>query len=127
MGQIAFLLDDFGSDKATTVTDIRTASGISMSDVIQAVAEKRPVLVRRLFDRKDPAFPQRLLQLLAALEGRHQSYRAYELLDGEEFDPLKADKYYTLTAERLRNMIEARSKSLDEQRRLARLQDGVDE
>src|SRR4051794_24759067 len=48
MGKIALLIDDFGSDKALMIGDIRSAApGVSAADVIRAVAGNNRVMVTR--------------------------------------------------------------------------------
>jgi hypothetical protein len=60
---------------------------------------------------------------MSRLEALNVAFAVYELLDGQTF--ALPNKYYEITAARLQNMIDAREQSLEQQRTLARLQDGV--
>ena len=101
------------------IREIRIACPASVAEVTDAISHNRPVFIKQLFDRHDVSFPQRLLTLFEVMESRHCSFRAYELLDNEEFETSRTGQYYSLTTQRLRKMIAAHSASLDEQRRSA--------
>ena len=98
--------------------------GVSVGPGISAIAAETPVLQRRLFDRQDPEFPQRLLQAMEHMDELGTGYVVFEIPDGKTYIPGR--KYYQVTPDRLRNMISADQQSLEEQRRLGRLEDGVE-
>lgn len=127
MPYIALIVEDLGPDKACTISELRTVSAVGVTEIVKAVAERRPIFEKKLFDRSDQSFPERLLHLLQRLESLGLPYHAYQVLDDDIFDPARRAKYYEVTAHRLQNIIEARCASLEQQRRLARLEEGVEE
>ncbi|WP_169975732.1 hypothetical protein [Tautonia rosea] len=127
MAQIALILEDLGAMKADVIRELRTFCALSISEVTAAVASTRPIFVRPLFGRDNPEFPEQLLSFLKWLESNSLPYKAYQVLDGQRFDDTKCDKYYVITAERLKNIISTRLASLEQQRELGRLQEGIDD
>lgn len=61
-----------------------------------------------------PDFPARLEKALRELDALGAEWAAFELLDGQVWDPLQT--YYEIDAERLHNLVAARAESLEAQR-----------
>lgn len=123
MSKAALLIRDFGPQKVEAISELRKELGVSMSDINRGVLTGAPLVVRKLFDRASPEFPRKLLRLMSRLEALNVAFAVYELLDGQTF--ALPNKYYEITVVQLKNMIDTREQSLEQQRTLARLQDGV--
>lgn len=127
MAQIALVLGDVGTNKNEVIRYLRKFVSSTVGDLEEAIARGRPVFVRPLFDRSDTRFPSQLLAFLEWLESNSIRYHAYKVLDDEEFQISSVGEYFSMNSERLRTMLVTRKASFDEQRRLARLQEEVDE
>lgn len=124
MAQIVLILEDVGPHKAEIIKRARTVVSMGISEITMAIETGEPVFVRPLFDRRDAGFPSRLLTFLNWLESHSLPYKVFEVLDHERYERSKCNEYYTIDAIRLKTMISTRESSLNEQRRLFRLQDG---
>ncbi|MFO1023513.1 MAG: hypothetical protein U0903_22880 [Planctomycetales bacterium] len=127
MAQIALKIKDNGPQTVEIVKRLRGVCSGGIAEVTKALATGEPIFVRRLFDRQDEDFPIRLLELLEWLESQSIQYQAFQVLDHETYDPSKCSQYYTVNADRLRTKISTRDKSLEEQTRFGRLEDGVED
>jgi hypothetical protein len=122
MSKIALLLKNTGPNKVDVVSALRTALGLSLQDINYATSTGAPLIERTLFDRKDPAFAERLYALMSKLEALGASFVVYQLLDDHHFSA--AEKYYEITVDRLRNLISSRGESLRQQRALGEREGG---
>jgi len=124
MPKIAVLVRDFGHDKKAVVQSLRNTVEIGVAAIMHAIATGNPVIEKRIFDREDAEFPDRLLALADSLTRAHVNFSMYELSDDQVFS--KFATYYEPDADALRCLIEERLRSLQEQRELGQLQDGVE-
>jgi hypothetical protein len=120
MSKVIFLVRDFGPKKAEVVKAIREQIGLGLPEISQASSAGKPLLERKLFDRENPDLPVRLLDLMIRLDGLNANYAIFELLDNQVFS--SAEKYHEINSGKLRNMIEARETSLNQQRILGELE-----
>lgn len=116
MSKIALVINSLGANSAKCTALLMKSFGVSLGSTQESISKGRPVLERELFDRKDPAFPEKLLTALKELERLGCSCTAFELLDGQTYVP--KERYYTVTPDRLSNIVAAHEASLAEQRRL---------
>lgn len=123
MAKIVVVVRDFGADKKAVVQALRTAAGTGVGDILRAVASGAPVFEKTMFDRDDPDVPIQLVALAELLIQEHVDFSMYELLDNQIFS--RSVTYYEPSVDALRNIIQQRSRSLEEQRNVGRLQDGV--
>lgn len=124
MSTVALLVNDLGSQSAKSTSLLMNAFGLNIGTVRNAITGGVPLIEKKLFDRKDPMFPQKLLGILCDLDALGAKWTAIELLDGQEYSP--GDARYEITADRLRNMIRAREESLEGLRRLGELEDDAE-
>ena len=119
------MIDDPGAARTQIVAVLRKHLQIELGHVLKAIDEKRVVLERPLFAREDPTLPERMLSALEALDQLPISYAAFELLDNQTFADQNRDSLYQITAARLRTMMDARKKSLDELHQQGRREEGI--
>lgn len=124
MPKIAVLVRDFGHDQKAVIQSLRNTIEIGVGAIMHAIATGTPVIEKRIFDREDAEFPARLVALADSLTRAHVSFSMYELLDDEVFS--KSAIYYEPNVDSLRSLVEERLRSLQEQRKLGQLQDGVE-
>ncbi|HHQ6623759.1 TPA: hypothetical protein ACSTL5_000190 [Serratia fonticola] len=111
---IVLTLRNSGNNKAKLVSSIRNCVNLSMSEVLNKVGSDEPVFSRDLFDDiHDPDFPKRLSILMKELNDLNVDYSICELPRGISFD--KNSVYYELNIDRLKNMVDARKKSMKRQ------------
>jgi len=122
MSKVVFLLHDVGPNRLDVIKTLRSAFGVGLQEISHATSTAVPLIERHLFDRKEPAFPGILLALMSQLQALGASFTVYQVLDHQSFDP--SGKYYEVTIDRLRNLIDSREESLQEQRTLGGLEDG---
>jgi hypothetical protein len=126
MSKIALTINDSSTARTQIAKVIRTHLQIELGHVLKAIDEKRVIVEQPLFPRDDPTFPERMLSALEALDQLPISYTVFELLDNQTFAGQSRDSLYRITTDRLRTMIDARKKSLEEIRRQMRREEGVD-
>jgi hypothetical protein len=126
MPKVALIIDDPGAARTQIAAVLRKHLQIDLGDVLRAIDEKRTLMERPLFAREDPAFPERLLAALEALDQLPISYAAFELLDSQTFTRQSRDSLYQITAVRLRSMIDTRQKSLVKLRQQSRREEGIE-
>lgn len=127
MAQIALIIESLGPAKAAVLQELRALAPVTVAEAMNSVVSGQPVFVQKLFDRKNPEFAGKLLSFLEWMDSHSVPYKALQVLDTDRFELSRCDKYYRVDADRLRTMISSRAASLEEQRRIGRLQDGVDE
>lgn len=125
MAQIAMILDSAGGKNALVVQKLRSFVPVPVAEIISAMTAQQPVFVRKLFDRKNPEFPLQLLEFMKWLESNSISYRAFQVLDHDQFESSRCNRYFAVDAEKLNAIIATRSASLEEQQRIGRLEDGI--
>ncbi|GLR14911.1 hypothetical protein GCM10007907_37010 [Chitinimonas prasina] len=123
MSKVTLFIRDFGPKKIEAIGAIREKLGIGLSLINQSFANGTPLLERAIFDRNNPDFPNQLLDLIRRLDALQVGYVAFEILDNQTFS--LPGKYYEITFDRLTQMIEAREKSVEQQRNIGELQDGM--
>ena len=121
MSKIAFFLINAGQKKTQVLKAIREVFQLGYADIQEGVSASTPMVVRQLFDRANPDFPESLLGLLLRLNQLGATMATYQLLDHQCYD--SEVKYYEITADRLRNAIATNRQSLAEQRFLSSLED----
>ncbi|MEO7326133.1 MAG: hypothetical protein ABIW82_15010 [Dokdonella sp.] len=114
-------MTDLGSQGAKITSLLMRAFDLNVGSVRTSVTHCIPVIERKLFDREDPAFSQKLLGVLEELDGLGCRWVAFELLNGQRY--VSGSKNYQITSDRIRKMIKSREESLEEQRRLGELED----
>jgi hypothetical protein len=124
--KVALIIDDPRSSRTQIAAVLRKHLQINLGHVLQAIDEKRAVLERPLFTREAPLFPEHLLSAFEALDELDVAYAAFQLLDSQTFVGMSRDSLYQLSTGRLRTMIDARKKSLEQIRQQARREDGVE-
>ena len=112
MSKVALVVSDFGPNRSEAITLLRRSFGMPLSSIQSAVAQGRPLFERQLFDRREPAFPDVLLEAMRKLEHFGASFRAHELLDGQSFSP--DGSYYQITPDRLERIVESHRAGLAE-------------
>ena len=127
MAQIALIIEDTGTQGVEIVKRLKAVVPTGVSAVSTAIDTGEPLFVRRLFDRRDSDFPNRLLAFFEWLESQSLSYKAFQVLDNDSYERSKSNQYYLVNADRLRTMIKTRKSSLDQQRQIGRLQEEDDE
>lgn len=127
MAQIALIIEGNGTQRVEMIKRLNAVVPSGVSSVSAAIDTGEPVFVRRLFNRQDSEFPNRLLAFLEWLESQSLPYKAFQVLDQDSYERSKSNQYYVVNADRLRTMIAIRESSLDQQRQFARLQEGDDE
>lgn len=127
MAQIALTIEDAGTQRVEMIRRLKAVAPSGVPEVYKAIDMGEPLFVRRLFDRRDSDFAKRLLTFLEWLESQSLTYKAYQVVDHERFDRSRCNQYYIVNADRLRTMMSTRESSLDQQREIARLQEGEDE
>lgn len=115
------LVDDLGPHRARCLGFLSKRFSLSLLEVRRSIEHGQPVVMRDLFDRRDPSFAEILAQALAKLEALECGYRAFEVSQGQVWTA--PEHCYQLTVERLRTMIDARQISLEQQRWLSELED----
>lgn len=120
MSSIALIIKELGPQSAKATSLLFKELGISLAVTSVATDSQRPVMIKRLFDRTDPGFAERLVSVLQKLDGLGCRWTAIELPDNQTYSP--EGRYFEITPDRLRNMIEDRAESLEEQRRLMELE-----
>lgn len=109
---ITLILRNHGNNKAKLVSLIRGCVNLSLSEVLGKVGGDEPVFSQKLFDDiHDPEFPGRLSKLMKELSELNVDYSIYELPVGVLYD--KNSVYYELNVDRLKNMVDARKKSME--------------
>ena len=126
MAQIALIIEGRGTQRVEMIKRLNEVVPSGVSAVSTAIDTGEPVFVRRLFSRQDSEFPNRLLAFLEWLESQSLPYKAFQVLDHDSYERSKSSQYYVVNADRLRTMISSRESSLDQQRQIARLQEGDD-
>ena len=87
MSKVALMVYDLGASSAQSLAALAKMSSLGLSEIRKAVEEERPVLERRLFDRNQPDFPDRLEKALLELDALGAKWSAFELLDGQTWIP----------------------------------------
>ena len=128
MPQIALLVEPSSSMKLNVIRELRLIVPTSVSALSAALSNSEPVFVEELYGRDNPEFAKQLLTLLDWLECHSVPYSAFQLLDGESFDPAKCNDYYfRVDSKKLDTMLRVRASSLELQERMGRLEEGLDE
>ncbi|MGQ2994001.1 hypothetical protein [Variovorax sp.] len=100
---IAFLVVDLGPQRIEAMKAIRSVFHLKYSEIKESPSTA-PLVVRPLFDRLSPGFPDSLLQLLLRLKQLGASAKVYQLPDGK-----RADRYQTfheLPVDRIQELIQ---------------------
>ena len=124
MSQVVLLIDGLGDNKADVIRRLRLTASLKIGDATRVIEMGEPVFRRSLFDRNDPAFPDRLHELLEWFEFHGVRYRAFEILNGQPFDKSNTLEYYMIDAARLKGIMESTKASLDQQRRMGHSESG---
>jgi hypothetical protein len=119
---IALVINSLGDSSAKAHALLMKTFELSVPAVNEAIAAQRPVLQRRLFDRMNPEFPQKLLEVMERLQQLGSGFSVVELAADKSYIP--GNSYYEVTPDRLRNMISAHNESLEDQRRFGELENG---
>lgn len=127
MAKIVLVLYDVKNQKFEVLRRLGSVAATGNVVAMEAIAKQEPVFARRLFDRQDAEFPDKLLTLLEWLESQSLPYKAFQILDHEDFDWGNTSKYYQLDADRLRTRILTRRLSIEQQEESARLEEGIEE
>ncbi|PIF77487.1 hypothetical protein CLU95_4661 [Variovorax sp. 54] len=120
MSKVASFLIDAGPKKTQVLKAIRDVFQLGYADIQENASASTPLVIRPLFDRANRDFPESLLGLLLKLNQLGAAVATYQLLDHQCYDA--ENKYYEITADRLRNAIVANRQSLAEQRFLGSLE-----
>ena len=124
MSSVVLFIHDYGKEKAAAIAVLRKELALSLSVLSSADISKSPLVENRLFDRHDPGFPAALLSSIATLEQLEVSYTLHEVPEGQSFS--SRGTYFNLNSRVLKNMIESRSASLEQQRGIGSVEDGVE-
>lgn len=121
MSRLVLVIEDNDRVPTGVISKISRLSGKGLMDVKKAIAGHVPVLDKPLFDRLDPSPARDIMSLLSDLETSNISYKAYELVGNDIFDENR--KYFEINSAKLNNMIDARAKSIEQQRSIGSLED----
>ncbi len=116
------LIIDQDDVPAKVVGDIAKIAGRGLASVRAGLKNHEPVLDVEIFPRDDPDMPKKLHSLLQTLGMQGMSFRAYELLKNQTYDPKQ--KYFGLDDGKIEAMMVARNQSLAQQSAIAYLEDG---
>jgi hypothetical protein len=120
MSSIVLVVSNLGSKKAKSLALLKSAFGLSVAAIRDSVSHGTPVATKRIFERSDPMFPYRLVELLEALTELGCEWAAFEVIDGQVLD--KQGRHYEITAARLRKMLAAREGSIEHQRQIGEME-----
>lgn len=121
MSRLVLVIEDNDRVPTGVISKISRLSGKGLMDVKKAIAGHMPVLDMPIFDRLDFSPATEIMSLLSDLETSNISYKAYELIGKDIFDEKR--KYFEINSAKLNNMIDARAKSIEQQRSIASLED----
>lgn len=124
MSSVALLINDLGPYAAKVQLLLMREFGCSFGQIRNALNLHAPVATKKLFDRIDASFTEKLPGVLDELTRLQCKWRAIQLLDGQVYSD--AAVYYEITSDRLREMIVTRARSFEQQRRLGELEAGND-
>lgn len=113
MSKIALLLDRFGPHRAEVIKVLRTGLRLEISRIMKQAGSGSPLIIETLFDRCEPTFAETLHPIMEQLEKTGASYRAFELLDTQDFANADVSKLYRIDSKRLHNMIVQRKASIE--------------
>jgi hypothetical protein len=124
MSKVALLLGRFGSQKVEVVKIIRAGLGLEFRAITESAGSGKPVIIQTLFGRTEPTFAERLQPVLEYLEKIGVEYTAFEIPATKEFSNVDTSTLYRIDSKRLKRMIEARARSIEEQIDFGALEDG---
>ena len=123
MPKVAIVVRGLGPSQTEAVKELRTCFGLGLGEIYSAIRSSELAVERRLFDRGDASFPERLCRLLLYLEQSNIPYDAFELTDQQSFATSDRSTLFKMTPDVLRNLIDSRSASIATQKRVAYLED----
>jgi hypothetical protein len=121
MLRIVLVIEDNSQVPPGIISKISRLSGKGLMEVKRAIAGHVPVLDKPLFDRLDSSPARDILSLLGDLEASNIPYKASELSGGDVYN--ERNTYFEITSTKLKNIINAREKSIEQQRVIGRLED----
>lgn len=122
MLSVALVVTDLGDQRAKVQSLLMRSFALGVAAVNSAVAARRPVLQKELFERTSPEFPHKLLEVMEQLQQLGSTFAVFRLSDGQAYVP--EGSYEQITPDRLRTMIRTDQQLLEEQRLFGELEDG---
>src|SRR5262245_17211750 len=98
MSSIALFVKQPGSSRAKCTVSLARAFAVSLKDIGAAIADGTPIQ-KKLFARDDESFEERLEESLAELDALQCDWIAFQILDGEVWNPSLT--FVQITRERL--------------------------
>ena len=124
MASAALLINNLGPERAKCSALLMKTFQVGLPAIQAAMATGTPVAVREMFGRHHPDFGRELLVLLEALSKLGCEWSAYQILQGQSFEP--TGKYWEITIDRLRNLIESNARISHEARLMNEREAGDD-
>ena len=115
MSKVVFILEKIEENKTEVIKILRAGLGIEIGRITKLAGSGKPLVVKTLFDRSEPTFAEKLHNVFNQLDSVRAGYKAYEILDEQEFSKINPANLYQITSERLKKMIETWKNSMQEQ------------
>ncbi len=123
MVKVVLLVGDPGDQWAEALKHLRACLGLEYSRIREAIRSGQPIAERKLYDRNDEEFPERLVKLFKQLESRSVPYESYAMTDSQTLAQMEKSILLRLNSAKLRDLINDRKESMKYQRTIAELQD----
>ncbi|CEE95297.1 MULTISPECIES: hypothetical protein [Xenorhabdus] len=110
---IALIIRNHGDNKSRLVNTIRNCVNISINSILSKVGDNTPVFIKELFDDiHEPEFPKKLMLMMKELDQLNVNYSIYELVGEQKY--VNEGIYYEITIDRLKNMMSARERTINQ-------------
>lgn len=119
MSKVVVLVRDLGPNRTQALSVIRRLTGLPLSEIIQRVQRRIPLVERVLFYRDHPDVARELTSLSRELPALGADLDLFEIPEAEEYSSAGEVAYFRLDAQVLANILAAHDKELRRQRKLA--------